>query len=289
MPCRPRTRPARPCTRRPLCRPVLWLGSLCGLLGACEQSAGTGGEAASLPLYAAGVAEAGLPLGHSDSTLGAPWRIELSEARVLLGPVYVYAPPTLAARLQRQVGALLHSVAHAHAGDDNLQSARVMAEMLQQQAVDALNPASQALGFIDGEAGPVQSLSLVLDEARGPLAVPTGPTAGHHAWVRGIARKAGRELRFEAGLDMPDTPLSRRIDELPLGGSGQLQSGHHLKLSLYPGRWLQQVDFDRLAAEPAASDGVHRPAPGSQFHTAFYLGLRNTAAFSARSTLDSGE
>lgn len=232
-------------------------------------AAACGNPTAGVPITLAFAVEAA---GDGTATTPSGWTVELEEARALIGPVYAYAPLDDA----RASWVLGPPVARAHGGFDPLDGRLVRAEVLAQHPVDALGGRA-ALGPIDGLAGAVDELSVVLDAPRGALADADGPTRGHHLWVRGVARRAGEEVRFEGGLDLPDEGASRRVDGIGVEGPA-LAEGATLVLAVDAGRWLAEADFEGLVG----ADAPVEITPESQPHRAWRLGARSAAAWAAR-------
>ena len=218
-------------------------------------------------------------------TLGPdPWEVELLEARMILGPAYGFAP----ARTNRPGLAWLlgPSRAYAHAGDDNTSAARVVCELLDQSVVDLLDPSPrsmqvEAAAFVNlAEAGPVESMNIVLDLARRDFADPAGPTGGGTALLRAVARRThegvAQEVRFRAVLETTGIgvdQISRRIERLPV--DGELVEGATVEIRADPRTWVRQMTFDDLVDAPTNEAGEVEVAEGSQLHLAWYLGLRD--------------
>jgi hypothetical protein len=219
------------------------------------------------------------------------WEVRLLEARALVGPFYFFAPRDLGSPLAR-FGRLLVPPARAHGGDDNLDGVRIRGELVAQIALDALDPTPRRFGPLLGEGGVVSTMSVFLDLPRGDFASPSGPTRGHVVWVRAEARRAGRVLRFAAGLSerpgVLDTPLKRRVDEVPVRGAGALVEGSRVRVRVHPAAWLRFVDLDGLATDVDAGrngtttpDGDFLLDPRSAALAAIYLGIRDKEAFDA--------
>ncbi|MEM9191348.1 MAG: hypothetical protein AAGF12_19410 [Myxococcota bacterium] len=208
-----------------------------------------------------------------------PWEVELVEARILVGPVYVFAPPTIAQRLAPLIDPLAPTVAHAHAGDDNTDGIRVRAELLEQTAVDLLD-GSQSRMMTIAEAGDVNAVNIVLDQARSDLANESGPTRGFHAWLRGVATRRDERIAFSAGLGetIPRDAIASRVESVPIEGATALSDGDVLVVKADPREWVRRVIFDRIEA-PATDEEIFIEEP-SQLHNAWYIGLRDPASWS---------
>ncbi len=230
-------------------------------------------------LHAACAATAGVPitlglaiepLSDGVATTPSGWRVELTEARVLLGPIYAYAPLDEPMAFALPLGP---ATARAHGGFDPLDGRLVRAEHLEQHAFDALGGRVH-LGPIDGLLGAVDEVSVILDEPRGANLAADGPTRGHHALVRGVATREGATVAFEGVLDIADEGLSRRVDGIRVEG-GALVDGATLVIGVDPARWLSEADFSALPAEDAVLGDDTQP------HRAWRLGLRTVTAYTA--------
>lgn len=247
--------------------------------GGCAVN-GTGGELVELELGFAGGATGGSPLGMGTTLYDPAWVIELTEARLVLGAAYVFPPSEVAAVLRLP----FLGQARAHAGDDNLFAVNALAEWREQVVVDALSAEPTVVGPILGEAGRASEVSVWIDEPRGELAGADGPTRGYHGWVAGVARHGEDEVRFETGLTLEDTPLSQRVDRIPLGENARMSRGSRVIVQALAGQWLQQVDFAALRADGALEpeeDGVVRPVAPHPLQRAWLIGFHDPDAFVA--------
>lgn len=207
----------------------------------------------------------------------AGYQIQLDEAWLSIGPIYVLAPTHALTRLER---ALALPVALAHGGHDDYASLGVRAEWLGEQVVSAIGGTQLLVGAGDGVAGLAEYTTL-------DLVVPadaSGPTHGHIAWVAGTATPiaGGDPIAFEGGLDLPDEALSRTIESI--ASALDMSETGTFTLALHPnGRgadapsWLEEASFDRL---PAPASGTTRElAPGTQPYVAWTLALRDAVAY----------
>ncbi len=239
---------------------------------ACES--GTEGRAVRFGLTLRSVAESGFTAaGVFDTDTG--WRVVLDEARVALGPVYLYAEPgaTAARALER----LLVPVARAHGGTDPSAGRVVRGEHLGVVVLDALATEPVRIASVAGRAGRAVSLRVDLP---GPAADVDGVLRGHHAWIRGTATRGAASIAFAGGLDIPDDGLAQHVDGVPLDGF--VDDGVTVALDVHVRAWLAAAHFDRLPAP--GPDGVCAIPAETQVRTAWYLGARSLAAFSASIT-----
>lgn len=238
------------------------------LLGACES--GTSGRLVRFSLSVGSVVEAGAP-GPGVFETGTGWRVVLDEARIALGPVYLYATAdSLATRLER----VLVPVARAHGGTDPYAGRVVRGELLAPFVLDALAPERRVWTALPGSAGRVESLRVDLP---GPDAEGGDALRGHHAWVRGVATRGDERVSFEGGLTIPASGISEQVEGIPL--DGVLDEGAKVTLDLRLRAWFDGAHFDRLPLP--ASDGARVIVPDSQVRNAWYLGARSLAGYTA--------
>ncbi len=213
------------------------------------------------------IVDASFAIGGSDAArsfaTSAGWQVELTEARIVLGPIYALAPRDevpMALRLWPT------SVARAHGGFDALDGRIVRMEVLDQFLVDALAPEPQIIATL-AEEGRATELSVGILP---PVDRHVEATRGFDVWVEGTARQGETEVPFSGGLDLGDDPMARRVQNIDLDAS--LAEGGTLQLLVDARVWLDGVDFDRVDGE-FALDG--------QAHAALRVGARRPTAFSA--------
>jgi len=182
--------------RRALTAASLALALTCAAFAACTSTVG-------VPITAQLRLE---PTDEPTTITPRGWRVELTEAIVLVGPIYAYAPADEPMAWRAPFGP---PRARAHGGFDPLDGRLVRAEYLDQVAFDALGEPLD-VGAIGGLRGAASELSVVLDAPRDAFAAADGPTRGHHLWVRGSATRDDVTVEFEGGLDLPDEDLTRR-------------------------------------------------------------------------------
>ena len=231
----------------------------------------TPGRSATVEVQARAIAEAGErdPLEFTTAT---GWRVTLREARVALGPLFVFGARDAVAQLR---GALL-PVARAHGGEGLFSMRPVLAELSEQRLVD-LSEGVTSLGVAHGSEGIAVDLTLLLDAPRGALGAAEGPLRGHHLWVAGVARRDSDELPFEGGLDIPDEGTLRHVEGLAL--DALVEDGGRIEIGIHPRRWLDAAHFERLPL-PIALGAPRVITSASQVRGALYLGARSADAFS---------
>ncbi len=221
----------------------------------------TGGRPITVNLFAE---------GDGDTfTTATGWTVTLTDAHLVLGPVYLLAPIATTLR------SVILPVAYAHGGHDDFAGRTVRAEWLEQASVDLLAIERTSLGIADGSAGPAGDVTVLLEP---PVAASSSASHGHHAWLAGTAVMGAASISFEGGLDIPDDGLSRQVEGIP--ASGDYDTDGEVTLTAHVSSWLDQMHFDRLP-EPAVAE-PRVIAAGSQPYAAWYIGARTSSAFSTR-------
>ncbi|MDC3958795.1 hypothetical protein KEG38_33375 [Polyangium jinanense] len=249
----------------------------------CDLPSGTGGRAIEFEMQLGAASKPGLPIGSFETSTG--WKVELGEALVAIGPVYVHEnPPPLAGLVAprgKSLSGMLWDVvvpdAHAHAGDQHFDGGEVKGEWLDQRAFDVLDPGGVRIGPVPGTEGRARSLSIRLDPPRASIGGDGAALHGHHAYVIGVAEKDGLVIPFEGGLDIEEEGTKRSVDGIPVDVS--LGDGTIVGIVIHPSAWFDGAHFDRLTEKNAAGRFVITPE--SQVRTAWFLGARSFSAFSA--------
>ncbi|MEM6957236.1 MAG: hypothetical protein AAF411_12100 [Myxococcota bacterium] len=249
-----------------LVRSGILVGALVCFGLACDLQ-GTGGEVVEVSWSVHSTLSEGRTIQIDD------WSVELDEARIALGPVYAFAPPPFASMWQL----FGPSRALAHAGDDNTNGVRVIAELLDQRPVDLMAGGGVEFPLTLAEGGTVDFLNIVFDEPR--FQEVRDAFGSSHAIVSGTATRGEDSFRFQAALDstIPDGVIGRRVEGLP--AFGELEEGTRISITVDALSWVRSVRFEALF-EDAVSNGlsaedvlvVEEP---SQFHNAWYLNLRD--------------
>lgn len=248
------------------------------LLAAAACDAGTSGRLAEVSFSASALAESGAPLGVFSTDTG--WSVVLTEAKLVLGGVYVFSPDPA----ERSALASLFAppLARAHGGVDPLAGRTVRAQWLEPFVLDALSTTVVDLGADLAEVGEADALELRLVPPPSALAAAT---SGHVAYVAGTATKGAVTVDFAGGLDVPDVGTQRRIESIAFDAT--LDDGGRVALGLRVATWFRGVHFDRLPpADPAS--GIAPLAAGSQPYEALRLGIRNPLSYEASYVAPSG-
>jgi hypothetical protein len=250
--------------------PIITIAAWLCLAG-CES--GTEGRAVRFDLAIGSVAEDGDP-GPGVFETATGWRVVLDEARIALGPVYLYAD---AMSLARRIDRVLVPVARAHGGTDPYAGRTVRGEMLDVLVLDALSRERVSFRALPGRAGRVESVRVDL------AGLPNEEAAalrGHDAWVRGFATRGDERVSFAGGLDIPGDGLTANVEGIPC--EGFLDEGALVTLDVRLRAWFDAADFARLP--PADAEGMRLIQPDSQVRNAWYLGARSLAGYVATIT-----
>jgi hypothetical protein len=228
-------------------------------------------------------------------TTESGWEVELDEAVVALGPVYVWEKSgfaglakgddelDLVAEPLAWLGELVVPTARAHPGDVYFNGGTLRGEYLEQVAFDLLDGEAAVLGTARGIAGEIGSVTIVLDPPGDATLGHAESLHGFHAWASGRAWR-GRELvEFEGGLAIPAEGVQRQVDGVAI--EGELDDDGTLVLGVSPRAWFAQADFATLDTPNEAGDRMVI-APGSQVANAWFLGARTSDAFFCRWTTD---
>lgn len=254
-------------------KPIACLLSLTAsmLIVAAACDSGTSGRLGEVSLSASSLAEGSAPLGVFPTDTG--WSVVLTEAKLVLGGVYVFSPDPAE---QSALAALFAPpLARAHGGVDPLAGRTVRAQWLEPFVFDALSTTELDLGVDLAEVGEADALELRLVTPPTELAPAT---SGHVAYVAGSATKGAVTVDFAGGLDVPDVGTLRRIESIAFDAT--LDDGGRVALGLRVATWFRGVHFDRLPpADPAG--GIAPLAAGSQPYEALRLGIRNPLSYEA--------
>lgn len=226
----------------------------------------TGGERVSFQAQALPVAPvtelAGEPAiqWHDDST---DTDIVLTEARVWLGPVYLWSDePALdvdgwTSRLVDVV------IPRAHAAADQFTAGFLRAELTEQVEIDLLQEQAQDLGWGTGLAGPSLSGELWLEP----------PPSGHTLSLAGVATLADdSEVPFVAELSFDDSWLDLDEGDNPLRlrrlrgllWDAELAEGGTLVVTADARAWLRGADFAELLSQEPDALGRYALLPDNQ-------------------------
>ena len=259
---------------------VLVVGGIMSGAGACGPMSGTGGRAVDFEL----AFEVGASI-EAPFTSSAGWEIQLDEADIALGPVWLYENAPAQSRSEGPdsgwlggLHELLIPTAWAHAGDDFFDGGRLLGEFLEQRAVSLRDGDGGEAGAARGVAGNVRSVSLVLDP---PSSVTTGDAEAlgdAQMWVSG---RAQRELEG-GGLEVVDFYGHLRLDEdarelRGIPANFDLDDDGRLVLRVDARRWLDEAQFDRL--ETPDAEGRYEIGPNTQPAVAWTLAARNANSY----------
>jgi hypothetical protein len=250
------------------------------LAGCGELGSGTGGRAITF--------EMAVEPAHdmaTDATFitATGWTVELHEAVVAIGPVYLFEnePWFASAGGWRD---LVVPTAWAHPGDAQFKGGEVRGEYLEQVAFDLTTGHAVALGEARGIAGEVGSATVILDPPRATtFGNPASVEAlrGYHAYVVGTATRGRQTVEFEGGLAIGNAEaIERKVEGVAV--DSVLDDGGTLVLGVQPRVWFDQARFETLGETTA--DGRKWIGEDGQVGHAWYVGARSTAAFYTRWT-----
>jgi hypothetical protein len=267
-------------TRRNFAR-WLGMGLLTGLGGVRCGLSGTGGRSVTFQMgLRAALAPGEARVGRFTTDTG--WRVELTVARMLLGPIYLFENPSplqgsLSGRLWRGMGELLLPTAHAH--EEFFSGGRVLGEWDREVVFDLLAEEGEplVLGKSPGIAGTVRSFSLLLQPASAGVAAEAVRLEGHSVLLEGKASREGQTVAFRVGLDFPPPLELQRVEFVP--SEVELDDEGLFLVEPRPHAWFSGTHFDRLEA-PQGGGPVSVP-PESQVYRALFINLRRHTAFTS--------
>ncbi|SEL35202.1 hypothetical protein SAMN05444354_105294 [Stigmatella aurantiaca] len=267
-------------TRRNFTR-WLGMGLLTGLGGVRCGLSGTGGRPVTFQMgLRAALAPGEAHVGHFTTDTG--WRVELTAARMLLGPIYLFENPSplqdsWTGRLWKGAGELLLPTAHAH--EEFFSGGRVLGEWDREVVFDLLEDRAGplVLGKAPGIAGTVRSFSLLLQPASAGVPVEAARLEGHSVLLEGRASREGQAVAFRAGLDFPPPLELQRVEFVP--SEVELDDEGLFLVEPRPHVWFSGTHFDRLEV-PQGGGPVAVP-PESQVHRALSINLRRHTAFTS--------
>jgi hypothetical protein len=207
----------------------------------------TGQKPVSYPLIATGT---------TGPFAAGAWEVTLDVAQVALGPIYFCA--TEAASMDLCPAAV-----------------NEFADVAQ---MNALDPAEQTLGRVEGVTGEIRSATYDFgvtwfNRQTSPQASAKAP-GGHSAHFEGSATRGATTLRFVSDVDV----IPPQQGTLAVQGARMVASVHDsrqtLRIAIDPGAWWSDVDFDELAA--LSGDPVVVTAT-SRAHNALVLRMTTVA------------
>jgi hypothetical protein len=269
-------------------RPATVLVLLLGGAAACTpEGSGTGGRSV---LFELAVEPPTYMVEGGAFTTQSGWDVELDEAVIALGPVYLWENPSVSG-LDRSApdggfdlvgwaSDMVIPTAWAHPGDQWFAGGELRGEFLEQYALDLLDGRTLSLGPARGIAGEVRSLTVILDPPTASTGGDPLSLRGFHAYVAGFARRDGIEIAFEGGLEIPAEGTQRQVDGLPV--QFDVDDGGTLVIGVHPRTWFDQAHFDTL--DVRGPDGRWMITPESQVAASWFIGARSAQGYFARWT-----
>ncbi|MBU0551433.1 hypothetical protein KKB55_06055 [Myxococcota bacterium] len=231
----------------------------------------TAGENVTYRATLGGAASTGSP-----SAFETPegWSVSLSEARMALGPIYLYGGEARGALAWLKPALLGVAVAcPTHAQFDN---GPVLGEILTQRAVDLLAGPMDG-GEIFGVKGTVASAEIHLHPP-GEISAgggDFGALGGESMRFVGEATKGGEARRFVATLTIPDEGLMRIVESIP--ADGPLSEGSTLAVEVLVDQLFASVRFETLSERD--DEGRYLFKPGVQATAALLMAARARATY----------
>lgn len=205
---------------------ILFLGVL--MFGSCGD---TGQKQIEYPIYGKGTTSLVFSTGG--------WQVELTQAKLAIGPVYFCATAAASADL----------------------CPTAVQEFRDTAVIDGINPKLQRLGTVSGLTGLIHSATF--DYGISWFPTQTASTAmerslnGHSSHFEGTATKDARVLRFVADIDIhPQYRGTSAVQGLALRMAEKMPGG--LVVAIDPPVWFAGVSFDDLSAD--TSDPLRIPA-----------------------------
>lgn len=243
---------------------------------ACTEE--TAGESIDFETGVIGANSAGGSVTSFTNARG--WNVELTTAKVALGPVYFYSAPAQATLFDRMLGIRVAHACPAHAQYDR---GTVLGEVLQQYVVDLASGQVVSTGVSAGEAGTCQMFEVHLHP---PGELPPGSPSsefdslrGATAFIAGTASKDADVIAFEGGMTIPDEGTMRIVESIPASVpfADLADKSGRAVVEVYLDQWLANVDFSTLPENP---DGGPRAfSEDSQAYTAWLTGIRSKFAY----------
>ena len=244
----------------------------------CEAE--TAGRSIRFQTAAEGAVDSGAALTDFETASG--WRVELTRALALLGPIYFYGGEPMASRRLVLPGIGVAEACPTHAQYDY---GAVLGEVLEQYAVDLLAEKPTPTGEIDGQAGTCHTVEVHLHPQgdQGLRLASDADTAalleGNSIPLEGTAEKDGEAVPFRALITIPDEGTTRIVQSI--AANVVLDN-----VSDKPGRlivqalldiWFSKVDFSTLGKTD--EDGVFLFTEGTQARTALIQAVHNRYAY----------
>lgn len=248
--------------------------------GLCSCDSGTGDRTVSFSLMLHATQDTQNGAGHFVTSAG--WMVDLEQACLAVGPIYFFRNAGLLVRSWNRLATGVVGVAHAHPGDAHFNGGEIRGEWVGQTVLDLLSAQPKVFTAQNALLGAVQSFTVRLDPPRAVLANDANLPClhGHQAWIKGVAHRLAdqTEIAFEGGLDIPNVGNNRNVEGLPL--EARFDDRSLLSVTLNPRVWMDLAQFETLI--PTSNDQPRIITPGTQVHTAWFIGARGAGVFTGR-------
>lgn len=252
--------------------------SIPAVMVSCEAE--TAGRSIQFTTAAMGAMDSGASLNDFEN--GKGWRIELTRALALFGPIYFYSGEPMASkrRLLPSIGIATACPTHAQ-----FDYGAVLGEVMEQYVVDLLLDKPTSLGEIDGQAGTCRSAELHLhpkgDQGLklGSDAAAATPLDDGTILLEGIASKDDLSIPFRALITIPDEGTARIVQNIAADAvlDNVSEKPGRLVVSVLLDIWFSEVDFSTLVE--IDEDGVFQFTENTQAQTALVQAVRNRYAY----------
>jgi hypothetical protein len=220
-----------------------------------------------------------LPSTPSSFVTDTGWTVELSTARIAVGPVYLFENASTVVRAPawrrglRAIGDLVLPAAHAHPGDEFFAGGQALGEWADQWVLDLVGTTGPLeLGPTAGIEGRVRSASLLLQPPTAPNARANPELEGHTVLLAGTATRGAEVVPFRLALDYPEVLAEQRV--AGIAADLALTEGVHVRIGLRSAALFAGADFSGLAQEEVP--------PGHALAWAVQVNLRRAATWTVR-------
>lgn len=250
-----------------------------GFLSAC--GAETSGEAISFKTAVQGSVNSGS--SRNSFTTQAGWKVELSSAKAVMGPIYYYAGEPMS--WLEPVFSLLGGTAYACPTHAQFDRGLLLGEVREQYVIDLLGQEAGSTGEIPGLAGHCRSAELHFhppgDQAlvNGGDAEAMAAMQGKALMIEGSAEKDGVKREFRAAVNIPDRGSQRVVQNILADVELQKPSAAQgeVVIQVVLDAWFDGVDFNTLTQKDA--DGRYVFDDDSQAQASFLQAVRNRYSY----------
>lgn len=220
---------------------IILVIALFAIVNSCSQTAGEEIR------FSTAVVGSSADNNPAEFTTYAGWKVSLTRALMVAGPIYYYEGEAQASWIKR-----LFTTNKAYACPSHAQynKGSVLGEVLEQYVVDLLNAQPTHTGDVYGLSGTVRAAELQLHP---PATIPVASASadihqleGDTILVEGKAEKDGASISYIAHLTIPDEGIMRVVESI--SGEVELAKSQNgtLLLMVLLDQWFANVDFSTL-------------------------------------------